>query len=62
MTQHRAPWGDAPTAGGHAPLVEDLEVDVAIVGAGITGLSLAMKLQAAGFQVAVLDRDRVASG
>ncbi|HJK96927.1 MAG TPA: FAD-dependent oxidoreductase, partial [Polyangiaceae bacterium LLY-WYZ-14_1] len=47
---------------GHAPLVEDLEVDVAIVGAGITGLSLAMKLQAAGFQVAVLDRDRVASG
>ena len=40
---------------GHPPLRGDLEVDVAIVGAGIVGLSAALLLQRAGRRVAVLE-------
>src|SRR5215471_10498249 len=44
------------------PLVRDLEVDAAIVGAGITGLTLATLLLDAGLRVALLERRRVAGG
>ena len=40
----------------------DLEVDVAIIGAGITGLTAATLLKAAGKTVAVLEAQRVAEG
>ena len=43
-------------------LARDLEVDVAIVGAGITGLTAAVLLGRAGHRVAVLERDRIGSG
>src|SRR5688572_27149626 len=45
-----------------APLSRDLDVDVAIVGAGITGLTAAVLLGRAGRRVAVLQRDHVGSG
>src|SRR4051812_793775 len=40
----------------------DLEVDVAVVGGGIAGLSAAWDLVKAGRQVAVLDAGRIAAG
>jgi glycine/D-amino acid oxidase-like deaminating enzyme/nitrite reductase/ring-hydroxylating ferredoxin subunit len=43
----------------YPPLHADLEVDVAIVGAGIVGLSAALLLQRAGRRVAVLEALRV---
>jgi glycine/D-amino acid oxidase-like deaminating enzyme/nitrite reductase/ring-hydroxylating ferredoxin subunit len=44
------------------PLGRDLRVDVAIVGAGITGLTTATLLKAAGKTVAVIEATRVAQG
>lgn len=43
-------------------LAGDLHVDVAVIGGGITGLSVASQLKRAGATVAVLEADRVASG
>lgn len=43
-------------------LTTDQSVDVAVVGAGIAGLSTAYSLRERGETVAVLERDRVASG
>jgi glycine/D-amino acid oxidase-like deaminating enzyme/nitrite reductase/ring-hydroxylating ferredoxin subunit len=45
----------AESAPDHAPLAGDLEVDVAIVGGGIVGLTAAHLLQRAGKRVAVLE-------
>lgn len=44
------------------PLSGDLEVDVAVVGAGITGITSALLLKRAGKSVALLDMKRVARG
>lgn len=46
----------------YPPLNESIEVDVAIVGGGITGLSTALELLYRGKQVAVLESDTIGSG
>jgi len=43
-------------------LQEDIEVDVAIVGAGITGITAAMLLVTAGKKVAILEAGRIGGG
>ncbi len=56
-------WWRTRTAGAAAPsLAGDLTVDVAVVGAGITGLTTALLLTRAGRSVAVLEADRIGAG
>lgn len=62
MSQHRSVWlatADHPT---FEPLRTDLDVDVAVVGGGITGLTTALFLQRGGARVAVIEADRVGHG
>jgi glycine/D-amino acid oxidase-like deaminating enzyme/nitrite reductase/ring-hydroxylating ferredoxin subunit len=60
-TQHRSAWLDVSLPR-FEPLERDLEVDVAIVGGGITGLTAAYLLAEQGVRVALLERDRLGAG
>ncbi|HYC76082.1 MAG TPA: FAD-dependent oxidoreductase [Planctomycetota bacterium] len=55
-------WQDVPRRLRRPPLGEDLKVDVAVVGAGITGLTTALKLRQAGLSTAVLEMHRIGGG
>jgi glycine/D-amino acid oxidase-like deaminating enzyme/nitrite reductase/ring-hydroxylating ferredoxin subunit len=55
-------WVSSTPETAFAPLEGDVEVDVAVVGAGITGLTAAVLLRRAARTVAVLEHDRVARG
>jgi len=57
----RSPVTDAPVSKG-APLTEDLSVDVAIIGAGYSGLSAAYALQKRGIDCAIFDANPVGWG
>jgi glycine/D-amino acid oxidase-like deaminating enzyme len=46
----------------HRPLTRDIETDVLVIGAGITGAMVADALSAEGFKVAVVDRRGPANG
>lgn len=61
---HAPSWyaATAASAPDRPPLRGDLKADVAIVGAGYTGLSAALHLAEAGFTVAVLEAHRVGWG
>ncbi|UUU33776.1 FAD-dependent oxidoreductase [Streptomyces sp. CA-210063] len=52
----------APQEGAYPALDGDLIVDVAVVGAGIAGISTAWELARSGRRVALLEADRVAAG
>ncbi|HEX7897498.1 MAG TPA: FAD-dependent oxidoreductase [Planctomycetota bacterium] len=58
----RPVWSRRFTPSRFPPLTRDLTVDVAIIGAGITGLTAAWQLRKAGLKVAVLDLHGVARG
>ena len=51
-------WTDSTKIPRHGRLSRDLDVDVVVVGAGITGLTAAYLLKRAGRRVAVLERRR----
>ncbi len=60
---HHQPCWDRPGQVRHyPPLFQDQEADVAIVGAGITGLTAALRLQEEGRRVIVLELGRVGGG
>ena len=49
-------WDEAVELPDFAPLASDISVDVAVVGAGLTGITTAFLLQQAGRRVALLER------
>lgn len=55
-------WMHTSGTTAYPSLNEDVEVDVAVVGGGIAGLSTAWELTRAGRTVAVLEADRIAAG
>jgi FAD dependent oxidoreductase len=59
----RSIWESERTAGiPHAPLSRDIESDVLVIGAGITGATIADALTATGLKVAVVDKRGPAKG
>ena len=57
-----SPWIDSTPRTSYPRLAGDLNVDVAIVGAGITGITAAVLLKRAGLTVALIDARRIAEG
>ncbi|HEX6445273.1 MAG TPA: FAD-dependent oxidoreductase [Streptosporangiales bacterium] len=55
-------WLDTTPATIHPRLVEDVEVDVAVVGAGIAGVCTAWELAEAGRSVALIEAHRIVAG
>ncbi|MFE3448320.1 FAD-dependent oxidoreductase [Nonomuraea sp. NPDC059194] len=55
-------WMDSTEPTSYPTLADDLQVDVAVVGGGIAGLSTAWELVRAGRSVAVLEAGRIAAG
>ena len=61
-THEKSYWRDSYVSGLYPKISADLGVDVAIVGAGITGLTCAYLLCQSGLKVAVLEKDTVGGG
>jgi len=63
-TAHQSYWHETAEGGQthYPPLASDIEVDVAILGGGITGLTAAAHLQQAGRRVAVLEAAQIGGG
>ena len=55
-------WMEVAVAPNAAPLQGDIECDVAIIGAGIAGISTAYELAQEGSRVVVVDRGKIAGG
>lgn len=62
LNMHQSIWDATVDAGSWPRLETEIEADVAIVGAGITGLTAALLLSRAGKRVVVLDAERLGSG
>jgi glycine/D-amino acid oxidase-like deaminating enzyme/nitrite reductase/ring-hydroxylating ferredoxin subunit len=62
IPKHESLWTDTSDGRPRPPLARDLNVDVAVIGAGITGITTALLLKQGGATVAVLEADRVSEG
>ena len=62
MPKPTSPWLDVDGRAEYAPLAGDARTEVAVVGAGITGLTTALLLAEAGREVTLIDMDRVGGG
>jgi glycine/D-amino acid oxidase-like deaminating enzyme/nitrite reductase/ring-hydroxylating ferredoxin subunit len=61
-TQDGSIWQRTAPGPGYPRLEGDLDVDVVLVGGGITGITAALRLKEAGLRVVVLDAHTIASG
>src|SRR5690606_26223724 len=52
----------SPSRGQYPPLPGDVETDVCVVGAGITGLTTALLLKQAGRRVILVEKDHLGAG
>ena len=55
-------WSATHTLPDFPAIDRDIEVDVVVVGTGLTGITTAYLLKQAGARVALLERDRIAAG
>jgi glycine/D-amino acid oxidase-like deaminating enzyme len=55
-------WEESSENTNYPELKEDLEVDVAIVGGGISGINTGYLMKKAGFSVAIVERGKIARG
>ena len=62
MSQHESVWRATASLPAFPPLDGDMEVDVVVVGGGITGLSTALLLQRDGARVALVEARRIGAG
>ncbi|MBN2622624.1 MAG: FAD-dependent oxidoreductase [Acidimicrobiales bacterium] len=62
MSQHRSVWLATSDAPAYPALAGDVTADVAVVGAGITGLTAALLIQRGGRRVVVVEAGRVGGG
>lgn len=53
-------WIDSVQIKNFAKLDKDIDVDVCVIGGGITGISTAYLLSKAGLKVCVLEKDKIA--
>lgn len=61
-TDNRSLWRENYLSSDYPQLPDDIETDVVVIGAGITGLTAAYHLKKAGYRVVVLEKDTVAGG
>lgn len=61
-TERSSIWHATATGPAHDPLAGDVETDVLVVGAGLTGLTCGVLLAAAGADVTVIEARRIGSG
>jgi glycine/D-amino acid oxidase-like deaminating enzyme/nitrite reductase/ring-hydroxylating ferredoxin subunit len=59
---HESLWTATATVASHAPLPGDIEVDVVVVGGGVTGLTTALLVAETGRSVAVVEARRLGGG
>lgn len=52
-------WLDFPNIKSFPKLEDDIEVDIAIIGGGITGISCGLSLAEEGFSVAIIERSKI---
>lgn len=59
QSDHASIWMETTETTTYSELEEDVEVDVAVLRGGITGITVAAELKDAGKSVAVVERDRI---
>lgn len=62
LQMHRSFWIDSTLRSNYPSLAQDIQADVAVIGAGLAGITAAMLLKRAGKTVVVLEAERIGEG